>query len=368
MADIASLLYVSDLHFFQQLSFKGGRNWALKNFAVKSHSVAKARVFARKIYTHRVSAGNEDILIATGDISTDGTSRSLEIAREFIEKSSIYEHGRLVSGGLAAHRGQRIIVAGNHDRYGDWFLPYESQTNRNLESVFHIRDQYPYVVGFRRPAQRADANLPTILFYVFDSTVTGDIARSLNPQKRIARGIVTYQDCEWLESMPDILRRAKSVPDLGGETLAIDYENTIRVALLHHHPVIKQKNSIFQFFNKSSWSIMENADRFVDTCFKAEVDLVLFGHEHENHNEPQQREIIETNGTRVHSIRFVCCPSTTEYSEKKNGYYTIDFNANEYHMTLNEWNGTAFVKSRDYNQPYNRPLLFGKPLTSRISP
>jgi hypothetical protein len=168
--------------------------------------------------------------------------------------------------------------------------------------------------------------------------------------------------------MPVILRREKSVLDLEGEALAIDYENTIRVALLHHHPVIKQKNSIFQFFNKNSWSILENADRFVDACFKAEVDLVLFGHEHENYNEPHQREIVETNRTRVHTIRFVCCPSTTEYSEKNNGYYTINFNANEYHMTLNEWNGKAFIKSRDYNQPYNRPPLFGKPLTSRISP
>jgi 3',5'-cyclic AMP phosphodiesterase CpdA len=368
VAEIASLLYVSDLHFFQRLSFKGGRNWALKNIGVKGHSVAKVRVFARTIFTQRASEGNEDILIATGDVSTDGTNRSLEIAKEFIEKGSVYEHGRLVSGGLAADRGQRIIVAGNHDRYGNWFLPYESETNRTLESVFQIRDQYPYLVGFRRPAQRADANLPTILLYVFDSTLTGDIAGSHNPQKRIARGIVTDQDCEWLESRPEELRRTKSVLDLEGEALAIDYENTIRVALLHHHPVIKQKNSVFQFFNKNSWSIMENADRFVEACFKAEVDLVLFGHEHENYNETQEREIIETTKTRVHTIRFICCPSTLEYSEAKNGYYTIDFNANEYRMILNEWNGTAFIKSRTYNQPYNRPPLFQKPMTSHVSP
>jgi predicted phosphodiesterase len=367
LTEIASILQVSDLHFFRELSFKGGRNWSFKNFGVKGHSVAKLRVLARAIITQRASEGDDDVLVATGDISTDGTSDSLAIAREFIDRGTIYENGRLVSAGLATSRNQRIILAGNHDRYGDDFLPYESATNRTLESVFQIKDEYPYIVGFRRPPKRADADAPTILFYVFDSTLTGDIAESPNPAKRIARGIITDQECEWLESMPEALRSARSVSDLGGENLTIDYDNTIRVVLLHHHPVIKQKNSVFQFFNGSSWSIMENADRFVEACFKAEVDLVLFGHEHENYNESHQREIVETTGKRVHTIRFVCCPSTSEYSEKKNGYYKIDFNANEYRMTLNEWNGTAFIKSRSYNQVYNRPLRF-QPQTSRISP
>jgi hypothetical protein len=207
-----------------------------------------------------------------------------------------------------------------------------------------------------------------MLFYVFDSTLTGDIAESRSPAKRIARGIITEQECEWLESMPEYLRNAKHVYDLQGASLPIDYDNTIRVALLHHHPLPKQNNSRFQFLNKNSWSIMENADRFVEACFRAEVDLVLFGHEHENYNERQQREIVERGEKRVHTIRFVCCPSTSEYSADKNGYYMINFDANEYLMTLNEWNGTAFMKSRTYNQSYNRPPTFQKPLTSRVSP
>jgi hypothetical protein len=359
---------MSDLHLFQRLSFEGGRNWDRKNIGVKGHNVARLRVLAKTIVVQRGSEGNEDIFIATGDISTDGTDVSLEIAKAFIERGSVYENGRLVSGGLAVARGQRLILPGNHDRYGDQFLPYESETNRKLEAVFQIKDEYPYVVGFRRLTQRENASLPTILFYVFDSTLTGDIAESRSPAKRIARGIITEQECEWLESMPEYLRQAKQVGDLEGESLPFDYDNTIRVALLHHHPVPKEKNSLLQFLNKNSWSVMENANRFVEACFNAEVDLVLFGHEHENYNELEQREIIDKDKKRVHTIRFVCCPSTAEYSAEKNGYYAIDFDAKEYRMTLNEWNSTAFIKSRTYNQSYNRPPAFQKPLTSRISP
>jgi 3',5'-cyclic AMP phosphodiesterase CpdA len=357
MAEIASLLQVSDLHFYQNLTFAGGRHWGLSAFGVKGHSHSKLFTFARTILTRRLAEGLEDVVIATGDISTDGTERSLEIAKTFFDQAMVYENGRLATYGLALPKHRRLILPGNHDRYGRFLVPYESSANRALERVFDLKDEYPYVVGYRRAEHWQNPNAPTLLFFVFDSTLTGESADSPSPFKRIARGLITTQDCDWLQTMPEILRKQGHVPDLEGQPLPFQYENSIRIVLLHHHPVRKERRGLFQLLDKQSWSVMEEAERFVDACFKAEIDLVLFGHEHENYNESEQREIqYWKSSKRTHTIRFVCCPSTTEYSEDKTGFYFVDFDANEYHMTLYEWKGTAYVKERTYDQPYNRPL------------
>lgn len=357
MAEISSLLQVSDLHLYKKITFEGGRHWGLRAFGVKGHRHTKLFAFGKTILQDRLANNVEDIIIATGDISTDGTVVGLKLAKSFFDRSMIHENGRLACYGLGRPNQRRLIIPGNHDRYGDYFLPYESATNRSLEEIFELRDEYPYAVGYRREETRGNHRAPTLLFFVFDSTLTREAAESPNPIRRVARGLVTPEDCDWLRNIGKLLRSQDYVPDFGGQHLQFQYENTIRIALLHHHPVRKKKRGLSQLFDNNSWSIMENASAFVDACFNAEIDLVLFGHEHENYNEQEQREITDSKGVRrAHTIRFVCCPSTAEYSEPKTGFYRIDFDAAEYRMTHHEWQGTAYSPIRTYNQPYNRPL------------
>jgi len=366
MADIASLLQISDLHFFEKVTFRGGRHWGFRAFGVKGHSHSKLYTFTRTLLTQRLTNGLEDVIVATGDISTDGTEKSLRIAKEFFDSPRVYEDGRHVAWGLAAPK-HSVILPGNHDRYGDTFLAYESAQNRELEKVFEIEDKYPYVVGYRRPEENENPADPTLLFYVFDSTLTGEPAESKSPWRRISRGIIRTEECDWLEKTTQTLRSEGEVPNLNGEPLRFDFNNSIRIALLHHHPVLKQGQGLFQLLDQRSWSVMEQADSFINACFNAEIDLVLFGHEHENYNEKEQREIGTVGNKRVHTIRFVCCPSTMEYSCDQNGFYTIDFNADEYVMTLYQWNSTAYIKSRVYNQSYNRPLILQTQSSSKTS-
>lgn len=366
MAEIASLLQISDLHFYEKITFRGGRHWRFRAFGVKGHSHSKLYTFARTLLTHRLTNGLEDLIVATGDISTDGAVKSLSIAKEFFDSQRVHEDGRFVTWGLAAPK-RRVILPGNHDRYGDTLLPYELAQNRELERVFEIEDKYPYVVGYKRRGENGNPAGPALLFYIFDSTLTGEAAESKSPFRRIARGIIRTEECDWLENTTQTLRSAGEVPDLEGNPLGFDFNNSIRIALLHHHPVLNQKGGLFQLLDERNWSVMEQADSFINACFNAEIDLVLFGHEHENYNENQQREIGPAGNKRVHTIRFVCCPSTMEYSCDQNGFYTIDFNAAEYVMTLYQWNSTAYIKSSVYNQSYNRPLIGQTPSSAKTS-
>jgi hypothetical protein len=130
----------------------------------------------------------------------------------------------------------------------------------------------------------------------------------------------------------------RQVDELNGSPLEINPDNCIRIAVLHHHPVADPKTADEQ----EKFKYMENNEYFVENCFKAGIQLVLFGHQHWryqvklDHAPYLKREFDKLPiGPRVSSapkspfgewqdLYFVCAPSTLEYSAK-NGFYLYRF-------------------------------------------
>jgi len=101
---------------------------------------------------------------------------------------------------------------------------------------------------------------------------------------------------------------------------------------------------------------MENGEKFVDACFEAGVDLVMFGHQHERHVEFRKplSEITEAFSGRGHGIHFLCCPSTLEFSETDNGFWFLDFQTDHFLLRSYSWNGSSFVTEAPSRFVYDR--------------
>jgi len=237
MSNIATLLHISDLHFDDELTERGRRHWK-RNLGVKSHSFGKVDALSAKLFALLGIGIVPNILLVTGDVTTDGSPGSLEVAREFLEESEIFRGnpGRLVTLGLNAKKRERIVVPGNHDRYVDSRLPYQSQ-NDGLEKVFAMPSRYPHVFCFRPPGRPSDATEPALLFFVFDSSAPLSRTQDKAPWVRIARGRIEDAECRWLVAQASTIRDSGSAPDLTGEKVPVDYDNAIRIAVLHHHPI-----------------------------------------------------------------------------------------------------------------------------------
>jgi 3',5'-cyclic AMP phosphodiesterase CpdA len=353
MSQIGNLLHISDLHFIKDLTEKGRTLWP-KKFGLKSHSFGKIDAFSAK-YQELNRAVGIDAVIATGDISTDGSEDALKTALEFIEAGDIYRGnpGRLVTTGLSAARDRRVVIPGNHDRYaGPWAI-WQSASDR-LETVFGTPTKYPYVVGYRRPAFREDVKVPALLFFVFDSTAS-ELARASwqNPFYRIARGRVEDAECRWLVDQSNKIASSKEVMGMDGRELPVDYRATVRIALLHHHPVAVHEEGA-----SDELTIMDNRQQFIDACFQAGIDIVLFGHEHTEYR------LISKPSTRpdwvppayAHDIHFFCCPSTSEYSASNTGFYLFRFRESQFVVDLYRWKGKSFVLDASSTYQYPREI------------
>jgi 3',5'-cyclic AMP phosphodiesterase CpdA len=351
MANIANMLHLSDLHFVKELTERGRTMW-LRKTGLKTHSFGRIDALSAKLQEFSLSGKNADVLLATGDISTDGSEESLRTALDFFESGDIHmgTPRRLVTTGLGVGANRRVILPGNHDRYaGNWSIGQEPSDR--LESVFGSPATYPYVVGYRRPELRSDPKVPALLFFVFDSTAT-DLARSEwhNPLYRIARGRLESAECRWLVRQANEIATTKEVQGLDGQPLPVDYRASIRIAVLHHHPVIDEKVN-----ESKELTLLENRQSFIDACFEAGIDIVLFGHEHTAYRtvvKPQPRsDWVPRNYT--HNIYFFCCPSTSEYSAKGAGFYFFNFEETQFSVELYRWKGKSFVL--DVTTPYKYP-------------
>jgi len=177
---VCSLAHLSDFHFVGELTESGRRLWTK---GVKSHSFAKIDALSQEFYEFRRLDSYPDVIVVTGDVSTDGSTQSLETALGFIQGSEIFKGvpGRLITTGLCASPDRRIIIPGNHDRYGFGLLPLQ-RTSDALESVFSTSREYPYVVVYH---PTYDNHTP-LLFFLFDSTLPKWV--SAPPWNRVAQG------------------------------------------------------------------------------------------------------------------------------------------------------------------------------------
>jgi 3',5'-cyclic AMP phosphodiesterase CpdA len=348
MPHIADMIHASDLHFVESLTETGRLLW--QKGLVKSH--AFGRVDAFSLAVHKLWPP-PDILLVTGDVCTDGSSEALTTALEFIEEDRVYRGtpSRLATRGLNRAREQRVILPGNHDRYSG--LPYGpmQRDNDNLEAIFNTPPNYPdstypWSVGYRRPVHGPDQGVPSLLFFVFDSTASV-IAREHHFLHRTwaygaARGRIERAECDWLVDEADRIARAGLVTKLDGETMSVEYDTAVRIAVLHHHPLRTGAKSRWP----ADWTLMEQSELFVEACLDAKMDLVLFGHQHQTYSGEQSR-----NG---HRIRFFCCPSTAEYSAKDAGFYLFSFHTDHFEKTLFRWRDPVFRGSERRSYVYSR--------------
>src|SRR6185503_15173722 len=98
---------------------------------------------------------------------------------------------------------------------------------------------------------------------------------------------------EWLELAAEKIKNEGFAPGSSGEHLRVDYNNCVKIAVLHHHPVDFLGEGVLLTDAEESarrlrleadavdeWTLLENRERFLKACYSAAINMVLFGHQH----------------------------------------------------------------------------------------
>nr|QEO74111.1 hypothetical protein [uncultured bacterium] len=339
------LLHVSDFHLVEDIREPGSTKW--RPLGAPTHSYETVRNLARVV---RNLNPDYDLVLATGDLTTDGSREAFETARQFIQSGSLSggKSMRIATFGLSAGVGRRILLPGNHDRFGNELLAGQ-RSSSVFEEMLDTHKGYPYVVGFRPP--NWDSTALTILFFVFDSNLHEVPAFTDAPGRlhSIAQGIVELEEIDsGFDELAKKVAVSGQVEGLRGEMLKIDIGNTIRVAVLHHHPFISAEEEREARKNLSIWRnpvksfkqargkydaslvAMRNSEAFLRGCFRAGIQLILFGHQHDPYYRPVCRvdganKMITHFGEMPSVIHGFCCASALEHTEQENGFYVLDF-------------------------------------------
>jgi hypothetical protein len=228
------VLHISDLHMVENITERGRK--LSRPFGAATHQCITAELLAPVVQDLK-----HDLLLATGDLTTDGARGSFETVREYIQRGAISWDNpmRIAIHGLSAGPGNRLLLPGNHDRFMDKFIPGQRRSGL-FEEVLKTRWPYPYVVGYRPPRQQKNVESLTLLFFVFDSGLP-DCPETTNLKGRlraIARGSLVRGDIDEFKKLASDAVQNKSVPDLYGEKIEFNPQKTIRIAVLHHHPFL----------------------------------------------------------------------------------------------------------------------------------
>jgi hypothetical protein len=346
------LLHISDLHLTAELDETGRK--LRKPMLTPTHSEEAVRHVSAAVATLQP---RYDALVATGDLTTGGARESFETVLQYIQSGSITgaNFQRIAYYGLKASRFKRILLPGNHDRYAGQTIPGQ-RLDYTCEEVLQLPRKYPYMLGFR-PHDSAD-NSFALLFLVFDSNLQAGRDRSRfrdNVWKdALAKGEIRDAELITARDLVKATMEKKEVARIGGGTLKFDPPKTIRIALLHHHPVTKfilpetitEKQDIWRRIKawiydpvknysariEAESMTMENSEAFLKCCSDCGIQLILFGHQHY----PYQRLVTrspslgmatesESIGLPSKHMRAFCCPTTLQYDAPANGFYVFDF-------------------------------------------
>lgn len=336
MSEEFRIIHLSDLHFVQNLRTEG-TSFGRGRFLTNSH---KYRFYTHLIDSLEATIGSHapaDVCLATGDISTDGSSASLATALTVfgLQKTAAgSEIERIETFHLQDYFQHKLIVPGNHDRFKAW-RPIQLRSSQ-LERTFGAPLSYPYL----RAAKTADP-LPDVVFFVFDSTQNPDLLGGrlrFRPDLRIARGLILPGDWQWLHRcMADIAAR-RPIPNIDGRgQVIVNPDNCVRIVALHHHPLTRDVNDM-----DSSQMTCENGVDFADNCQRAGVHLILFGHRHTYfprrvpaHRQPTQFGVAQP-------LHLVCAPTALEYKNPKPGYLIYRIAKGLIKIERYEWKEAAF--------------------------
>lgn len=332
--DRIRLLHISDLHMVEDLTDpQRGRSPTLGQ---PMHNFEAAKALGRTVDALSPAF---DVLAATGDLTTDGTRGSFETVLQYIRSGSISGENKMRTAvfGMNAGKARRLLLPGNHDRYGGAKIGRQ-RISSTFEDVLGTSRKYPYVCGFRPPGG-AKEDL-TVLFFVFDSTLTTESKGKL--ADKMAVGIVTRDELDDLRKFAAEIVESKRVGSIGGDVLCFDPKNTVRVALLHHAPVkeateqeVQRKEGRLASWLRSSLESMQEhttrligADDFLAKCLSSGIQLVLFGHLHAGYQRGvvfKGDRAVETPFGPAKALRAFCCATTLEVNDKGNGFYVFDF-------------------------------------------
>jgi hypothetical protein len=253
--------------------------------------------------------------------------------------------------GLGAAANRRLLIPGNHDRYGGGRLPFQ-RPGREFEDELNSKGEYPYAVGFRPASTELDSKALSLIFFVYDSTPPP--WRSLRPWNRIARGHVGDAECAKMEQLATEIAQNGQVKTLDGRQMSVDPNRCVRIAVVHHHPLV---DPMKPGGLKNKLTLMENNERFQQSCFNAGVQVVLFGHQHEKYTLRLSRSSPrKTPFGKSQDLYLLCCPSAFECTSE-NGFYVHEFTDSSVQVDRFLWNDSkrAFLRTT----PASIPIQLG---------
>jgi len=323
---------------------------------MRAHDFQLVSALSAKLHRLTMQSGKFDLTVVTGDLSTDGSRRSMKNAALLFDKDEIFSGspGHFILYGLRSVTNSVLAIPGNHDRYR-LLAPLQLNFGR-FEKLF-LKDQegYPYVIGISaNQSEGSDINAITgTIVFAFDSTAVNNPPFGQKPHELIARGYVDDAACSWLEIKSELIKRDGSVQGLDGKVMPIDYDRAVKIVLIHHHPIDFVTDAVpepeaeravlrrLQFAKKISdqWSTLQNREAFVKSCFASGIDMVLFGHQHLHLHRELDRQMKPVVKWDIHtrSIHFLACPTTLQWAESEIGFMIYTIESNRFQMDYYGW-------------------------------
>jgi len=349
------ILHISDLHFGRAFrdSDRSLRDRLLQRGDMRGHDFQLISSLSAKVHRLARQGGPFDLALVTGDVSTDGASKSLGNAAKLLLEDEIFTSspGHFIVNGLGLAVNSVIAIPGNHDRYKS--IPFQLDFG-NFESFFLKQWKgYPFVVAYSKYESGKD-ECPVLLF-VFDSSAVNNPPFGLKPHQLISRGYIDDAACEWLEIKTHKIRMDGLVPELDGKTLQVDFDRCVKIVLLHHHPVefpdikapalleaekVAQRRHQITTKIKDQWSTLLNKERFLEACFASGIDLVLFGHQHLFLHRELTEDMKEITSAQIltRSIHFCGCPTTLQWAESEIGFLVYRIEWSRFAVDYFGWN------------------------------
>lgn|GEM_PF-2173514 len=340
MTPAIRLFHISDLHIIEDLFTSGGM-FRARSKGAKSHSKKRAGQLATTI---KMLRQDSDVLIVSGDLTTDGSPGAIESAEDYLSSASIKEPGGGWLAGLDWPLGRRVIIPGNHDRYGGSIVPGQRPSDA-FETQLGLPNSYPYTRVLVQPAVPDVA----VAIFVIDSCPPRETQRQYRRWRPglIAGGYVPPDASADLVAQATALDRERTGVGVDGAKISVRDRDVVRIAVVHHHAVDNPAHKRTMFKRAKHWVFperMAGSNEFIAACVQAGIQLVLFGHKHECFLVPVPTEqLTERSNYQQYAFEaaphvwFACCPSTTQYkTSNAPGFFEIEVSSQEIVLKLYE--------------------------------
>jgi 3',5'-cyclic AMP phosphodiesterase CpdA len=255
-----------------------------------------------------------DVVIVTGDVTTDGSSGASKWAKYFLfrEYDGRGSHRPDIRISLELSRSQVVVVPGNHDRYRHR-LPFQHH-GTEFERHLELEASYPSSTLFVHP----DMPRPLQVIAVDSTRMAGPNGKRTlfrAPWDDPARGVV----------FPNETRRIAQLCD--------EQRNAFNIVALHHHPVVIGDGRV-PFVERQMQ--LDHATDF-RKGIRGKADVVAFGHKH--------RSMIALHEGTI----YACSASTlVRHPHKPSGFVVYNFTEGTRGTSMVNavswaWNGADFV-------------------------